>query len=230
MCAHFCRYTLTRMEGHSLAVGHMQRLSKTKGCLQTLQDQDQEVERVLANVNANLEPKEASPLNFVLPRAALAERQCTICTGHAGCRQVHLLSTLPAVFVMCYHINFAPMRFQECSPRRRVLSLQVDFCNCTVLFCLTELMGEFVHSRVDRLMKRCLEVPSRITVVREEHFVPPKARPSFSLLSPRFRTDSLRCPCASFLASGTTRRIPSAFCTPATSSRSTSTVTCTTCE
>ena len=29
-----------------------------------------------------------------------------------------------------------------------------------------------------------LEVPSRITVVREEHFVSPKAQPSFSLLSP----------------------------------------------
>jgi len=140
-CAHFCRYTLMRMEGHSLAVGHMQRLSKTKGCPQTLQDQGQEVERVLANVNANLEPKEASLLNFVPPRVALAECQCTICTGHAGCRQVHLLSTLPAMFVVCYHINFALISFQECSPRRRVLTLQVNFCNCTVLFCLTELTG-----------------------------------------------------------------------------------------
>ena len=42
------------------------------------------------------------------------------------------------------------------------------------------LTGEFAHSHFDRLMKRCLEVPSRITVVREEHFVSPKARPSFS--------------------------------------------------
>ena len=54
---------------------------------------------------------------------------------------------------------------------------------------------EFVHSRVDQMVKRCLEVPSRITVVREEHFVSPKARPSFSLSSPEFRTDSLRRPC-----------------------------------
>ena len=141
MCAHFCRCTLMRMEGHSLAVGHMQRLSKTKGCPQTLQDQGQEVERVLANGNANLEPKEASLLNFVPPRVALAECQCTICTGHAGCRQVHLLSTLPAMFVVCYHIHCALISFQECSPRLRVLTLQVKFSNCTVLFCLTELTG-----------------------------------------------------------------------------------------
>ncbi len=44
------------------------------------------------------------------------------------------------------------------------------------------------------MVKRRLEVPSRITVVREEHFVSPKARPSFSLLSPDFHTDSLRFP------------------------------------
>ncbi len=90
-----------RMEGHSLAVGHMQRLSKTKDCAQDkLQDKGQKVERVLANVNANLEPKEASFLSFVPSRVALAECQCTICTGHAGCscRQVHLLSTLPAMY------------------------------------------------------------------------------------------------------------------------------------
>ena len=51
----------------------MQRLSKTKGCPQTLQDKGQEVGRVLAKVNANLEPKEASFLIFVPPRVALAE-------------------------------------------------------------------------------------------------------------------------------------------------------------
>ncbi len=64
---------------------------------------------------------------------------------------------------------------------------------------------EFVHSLVDQMVKRCLEVPSRITVVREEHFVSPKARPSFPLSSPEFRTDSLRCSYACCLASGATR-------------------------
>ena len=34
------------------------------------------------------------------------------------------------------------------------------------------------------MMKGRLEVPFRITVVRERDFVPPKARPSFALLSP----------------------------------------------
>ncbi len=57
-------------------------------------------------------------------------------------------------------------------------------------------MGELLHSHFDQMVKGRLEVPSRITVVRERDFVSPKARPSFSLLSPRFRTDSLRCSCA----------------------------------
>ena len=144
-CAHFCRYTLIQMEGHSLAVGHMQRLSKTKGCPQTLQDQGQEVERVLANVNTNLEPKEASFLIFVPPRVALDECQCTICTGHAGCRQVHFLSTfikLASHNCCVLSHQFCPIQLsEECSSRRRLLTLQANFCNCTVLFCLTELTG-----------------------------------------------------------------------------------------
>ena len=136
--AHFCRSILMQMEGHSLAVGHMQRLSKTRSCPQSLPDKGQEVGRVLAmsSANANLRPREASFPIFVPPRAALAECQSTVCTS-AGCRQVHLSSTLPAMFVACYHIDFALISFQECSARRRVHTLQVNFCNCTVLFCLS---------------------------------------------------------------------------------------------
>jgi hypothetical protein len=134
--AHFCRSILMQMEGHSLAVGHMQRLSKTRSCPQSLPDKGQEVGRVLAmsSANANLRPREESFPIFVPPRAALAECQSTVCTS-AGCRQVHLSSTLPAMFVACYHIHFALISFQECSARRRVHTLQVNFCNCTVLFC-----------------------------------------------------------------------------------------------
>ncbi len=96
-CAHFCRCTLMQMEGHSLAVGHMQRLSKTRGCPQSLQDKGQEVEKVLAKLSANasLGPRAASFPVFVPPRAALAECQSTICGSRAGCRQVHSLSTWP---------------------------------------------------------------------------------------------------------------------------------------
>ena len=106
-----CRYTLMQMEGHSLAVGHMQRLSKTRGCLQTLRDTGQEIERVLANANANLGPKEASFPIFVPPRVASAEYQCTICTDHAGCGPVHVLPIFPAILVVCYHINVTLISF-----------------------------------------------------------------------------------------------------------------------
>ena len=71
---------------------------------------------------------------------------------------------------------------------------------------MKQILGEFAYSHVDQMVKRCLEVPFCITVVREEHFVSPKARPSLSLSSPEFRTDSLRRLCSANLASGTTSR------------------------
>ncbi len=54
------------------------------------------------------------------------------------------------------------------------------------------------------MVKRGLEVPSRITVVPQRDFVSPQTRPSFSLLFPEFPTDSLRFPCEGNLLCGTT--------------------------
>ena len=56
-------------------------------------------------------------------------------------------------------------------------------------------------------------------------FVSPKARPSFFLLSPGFRTGSLRCSCACYSASDTTRYSLQTFRIPVTSSRRGSSVT-----
>ena len=91
------------MEGHSLAVRHMQRLSKTRGWPQSLRDTGQEVGKVLArsSANASLGPKEASFPVFVPLKVALAERLSTIRGSRAGCRQVYLqlLSTLRVVYL-----------------------------------------------------------------------------------------------------------------------------------
>lgn len=184
--AHFCRSILMQMEGHSLAVGHMQRLSKTRSCPQSLPDKGQEVGRVLAmsSANANLRPREESFPIFVPPRAALAECQSTVCTS-AGCRQVHLSSTLPAMFVACYHIHFALISFQECSARRRVHTLQVNFCNCTVLFCLSR------NSRgwLERKSKPFTALLFRELIIG---FIPLRKTPSLRLLFSRCH-DSRPC-------------------------------------
>ena len=52
--------------------------------------------------------------------------------------------------------------------------------------------GEFLLSRFDQTVKRCLAIPTSITVVPEQHFVSRKTRPKFSLLPPQFQTSSLR--------------------------------------